>query len=95
MLRVVDVRRNASSFSCKLIILPSYTPNIALLSRYIPGVCILQAHTFALFTDAHCEVWFVFLFSQSGVLVVLFLYLFLCTFYSCCFCLYFVFFVFL
>lgn len=37
---------------------------------------ILQAHTFALFMEAHCEVWFVFLFSRSGVLVVLFVYLF-------------------
>lgn len=37
----------------------------------IPRVCILQIHTFALFMDAHYEVWFVFLFSWSGVLVLL------------------------
>lgn len=91
MLRVVDVRRNASSFWCKLIVLPSYTPNIILLSIFIPRVCILQTHTFALFRDTHCEVWFVFLFSWSSVLVwvvlvVLFVYCcFVCILFLFCF----------
>lgn len=48
---------------------------------FIPRVCILQIHTFALFMDAHYEVWFVFLFSCSGVLVlVVLVVLFVCLF---------------